>query len=77
MIKPSTNQCTMLPKTPNTEQETSFEALVVKWNHPFHESDVVVVTSVQGSIGYNSRLLLRSVGILADLLLNVAEYYHC
>jgi len=33
----------MPPKTPNTEPETSFEAQVVKWNHPFHESDVVVV----------------------------------
>jgi len=41
-IKLLTNQCTMLPKTPNTEPQTSFEALVVKWNHPFHESDVVV-----------------------------------
>jgi len=33
----------MLPKTRSTEPETRFEALVVKWNHPFHESDVVVV----------------------------------
>ena len=42
-IKLITNQCTMLPKTRSTEPETRFEALVVKWNHPFHESDVVVV----------------------------------
>jgi len=36
----------MLPKTPNTASESSFESLVVtvKWNHPFHESDDVVVT---------------------------------
>jgi len=32
LIKQLTNQCTMLPKTPNTEPETSCEALVVKWN---------------------------------------------
>ena len=31
-IKLLTSQCTMLPKTPNTEPETSCEALVVKWN---------------------------------------------
>jgi len=30
MIKHLTNQCTMLPKAPKTEPETSFEALVVK-----------------------------------------------
>jgi len=30
MINQSTNQCIMLPKTPSTEPETSFEALVVK-----------------------------------------------
>jgi len=29
MIKQLTNQCTLLPKTPNTEPETCFEALVV------------------------------------------------
>ena len=39
-IKQLTNQCTMLPKTPSTEPETSFEALVVKWNHQFHECDI-------------------------------------
>jgi len=33
----------MLPKTHNTEPETSFEALDVKWNNPFHESDFVIV----------------------------------
>ena len=43
MTKQSTNQCTMLPKTPITEPGTTFEALVVKWNHPFQESEVVVV----------------------------------
>jgi len=26
----------VLPKTPNTEPEASFEALVVQWNNPFH-----------------------------------------
>jgi len=30
-------------ETPSTEPKTSFEALAVKWNHPFHESDVVVI----------------------------------
>jgi len=41
----------MLSKTLNTEPETSFEALVVKRNHPLHESDVVVVkvTSQSGN----------------------------
>jgi len=29
-LKISTNQCTMFPKTPNPELETSFETLVVK-----------------------------------------------
>jgi len=33
----------MPPKTPNTEPGASFEALVMKWNRLFHESDVVVV----------------------------------
>jgi len=39
----------MLPKTLNKEPETSFEALVVKWNHPFRESDVVVVNVISQS----------------------------
>jgi len=40
----------MLSKTLNTEPETSFEVLVVKWNHSFHESDVVVVNVTSQSI---------------------------
>jgi len=32
MTKQLTNQSTMLPKTPNTEPETNFEELVVKWS---------------------------------------------
>jgi len=34
---------------PNTETATSFEALVVKWNNPFHESDFVVVNATSQS----------------------------
>jgi len=33
----------MLPKTPNTEMETSFEALIVELYHPFHKRDAVFV----------------------------------
>jgi len=33
----------MFPKTSRTEPEASFQALVVKWNHPFHEIDVMDV----------------------------------
>ena len=32
-IKLLNNRCTMLPKTPNTDPETSFEALGLKWKH--------------------------------------------
>ena len=42
--------------SPNTEPEKRFEALVVKWNHPFHESGRIE----QESIGYQSRLLISS-----------------
>ena len=52
-IKLLTNQCTVLSKTPSTEPETHFESLVLKWNHPFHESDVVVVNmTLQSRIPY-------------------------
>jgi len=66
-------------ETPNTETGTRFEALVVKWNQPFHESDVVVVnvTSQQESIGYQAMMLLHSAAFLAELLLNLAGFSHC
>jgi len=37
----------MLQKTANPELETTFQTLVVivKWTYPFHESEVVNVTS--------------------------------
>ena len=46
-------------ETPSTEPETSFEALAMKWNHPFHESDVVVVNVTSHS--RNPLLPIRDV----------------
>jgi len=69
-----TNQCTTLPKTANPELESTFQTLVVimKWTHPFHESEVVNVTSQSRNPhatnrGYN----------YTELLLNLAGFSHC